>query len=348
MSKSKKRNQQYWEDRAADSLIENEEKAKKAAERLKAAYQEALDQLNKEIKAFYQDFATEHGLDYGLLRTRLNTNQLKSFKAWVEATEKLLTEFYDPSYQKKLQSLKNRKSITRKEMLFESIRKELEKLTAEITKTRQETMAEIYDQAYYQAQYETQSRLGVVLEFDRPGTQGATKASQMNWQGYMFSSSIWNNKNKMVEELQRSVLRGFITGESLQKLSREMAKKLNTNYNNAFRVIRTETNRVANEARKQSLQSLGVKKYRYVATLDNRTSEICQELDGFEGPYAQAEAGVNFPPMHPNCRSTHIAVLDAEKLTERAAKDENGKRITVPATMTYKQWYEKYGKKGGK
>lgn len=344
MKNNKKRDQQYWEDQAADSLIENEKKAKEGMERLKAAYQEALDQLNKEIRSFYQQFAVQNKLDYGLLRTKLTSNQLKSFKTWVATTEKLLNEFYDPDYQKRLQSLKNRKSITRKEMLYENIRKELEKLTAEITEMRYQVMSEIYDEAYYQAQYETQSRLGTVLSFDKPGTQGAAKAAEMSWQGYMFSSSIWNNKNKMIEELQRVVLKGFITGESLQKLSKEMSKKLNANYNNAFRVVRTETNRVANEARKQSLQSLGVKNYRYVATLDNRTSEICQELDGFEGPYSEAEEGINFPPMHPNCRSTTIAVIDAEKLTERAAKDENGNNITVPATMTYKQWYEKYGK----
>lgn len=344
MASSKKRNQQYWEDRAADSLVENEQKAKQAMEKLQAAYRAAAKQLDTEIKAFYQQFAKQNKLDYGLLRQKIDSSELRTFKQWAADTEKLLTEFYDPAYKKRLDSLKDRKSVTRKEVLFENIRYELEKLTAELTEARQEVMEEIYTEAYYQAQYETQSRLGFAVEFDRPGTQGAAKASQMDWQGYMFSSSVWNNKNKMIEELQRIILKGFITGESLQKLSTEMSAKLNTNYNNAFRIVRTETNRVANAARRESLMSAGVENYRYVATLDNRTSVMCQELDGFEGPYSQAEAGINFPPMHPNCRSTTIAVLDAEKLTERAAKDQNGKNITVPATMTYKQWYEKYGK----
>ncbi len=339
------RNQQYWDNRAADSLIENEKKAKEATERLRAAYEEALRQLNLEIQSFYQQFASENNLDYGLLRKNLNPSQLKSFKSWAQATEKLLTDFYDPAYATKLKALKLRKNVTRKEMLFVHIQKELEKLAAEINETLQELMPEIYTEAYYQAQHELSTRLEALVSFDRPGTQNAAKAAQMQWQGYMFSSSLWNNKNKTIEELRRVILRSFILGESFSKLSKNMSAKLNTNYNNAMRIIRTETNRVANEARKDSMISAGVKKYRYVATLDNRTSEICQELDGFEGPYSEAEAGVNFPPMHPNCRSTHVAVLDEQKLLQRIAKDENGKNIMVDASMTYKEWFEKYGKK---
>ena len=47
-------------------------------------------------------------------------------------------------------------------------------------------------------------------------------------------------------------------------------------------------------------------KYQYVATLDSRTSAICQRLDGQMFEYNK---GV-LPPQHFNCRSTTVPVVD--------------------------------------
>src|SRR3546814_15905752 len=49
-----------------------------------------------------------------------------------------------------------------------------------------------------------------------------------------------------------------------------------------------------------------VKRYRWVSTLDDRTSEICQSLDGTEWPVGEGP----LPPILPNCRSRIVPVLD--------------------------------------
>jgi SPP1 gp7 family putative phage head morphogenesis protein len=46
------------------------------------------------------------------------------------------------------------------------------------------------------------------------------------------------------------------------------------------------------------------KKYRYVATLDSRTSSICAALDGREFEYGKGP----MPPQHFNCRSTTVPI----------------------------------------
>lgn len=81
-------------------------------------------------------------------------------------------------------------------------------------------------------------------------------------------------------------------------------------YNDARRLIRTETNYVSNQAELESYRSAGVKEYTFTAVLDKRTSEICRELDGKRFPVDRAKVGVNLPPMHPYCRSTTIAVIE--------------------------------------
>lgn len=82
---------------------------------------------------------------------------------------------------------------------------------------------------------------------------------------------------------------------------------------------------------------------RTLATLDPRTSEVCRDLDGQEFEAAQARPNVNLPPMHPNCRSTTVSVIDGEALAamRRAAQDpETGEHITVRANMSYREWEE--------
>ena len=117
----------------------------------------------------------------------------------------------------------------------------------------------------------------------------------------------------------------------------------------AARLIRTEVNRMHNDAALQSYKAMDLKEYRYLATLDARTCAVCGALDLKVFKVAEAKTGVNFPPMHPNDRCTIAPVIrGTEPDGERTARNpETGKNYTVPADMTYEKWRksisEKYG-----
>lgn len=82
-----------------------------------------------------------------------------------------------------------------------------------------------------------------------------------------------------------------------------------------------------------------IKKYKYLAELDKHTSEICQELDGQVFLLEEAEVGINYPPMHPNCRSTVIGYFD-DDTSDRFARDFEGKSYYVPSNMSYEKWHK--------
>ena len=88
----------------------------------------------------------------------------------------------------------------------------------------------------------------------------------------------------------------------------------------------------------------GVQQYEVVATLDLRTSEICQEMDGKRFDVAEAVTGVNYPPFHPWCRTTTIPYYDDMDYSgnTRVARGGDGKTYKVPADMTYKEWKAEY------
>lgn len=108
--------------------------------------------------------------------------------------------------------------------------------------------------------------------------------------------------------------------------------------NQVFTLVRTSINQVANAASQQVYEANQdiTKKYRYVATLDTRTSAICRALDGREFEYGKGPT----PPQHFNCRSTTRAVIDYEGLG--LTPPPEGKRAAqggmVPANETYGEW----------
>jgi SPP1 gp7 family putative phage head morphogenesis protein len=111
--------------------------------------------------------------------------------------------------------------------------------------------------------------------------------------------------------------------------------------NQVLTLVRTSVNQVANSASQQVYESNQdiTRRYRYVATLDSRTSAICAALDGKEFEYGKGPE----PPQHFNCRSTTVPVIDYEGLgftppppATRASKDDQ-----VPADQSYGQWLHK-------
>jgi SPP1 gp7 family putative phage head morphogenesis protein len=103
-------------------------------------------------------------------------------------------------------------------------------------------------------------------------------------------------------------------------------------------LVRTSINQVANTASQQVYEANQdiTKKYRYVATLDTRTSSICRALDGQEFEYGKGPT----PPQHFNCRSTTVPVIDYKELD--LIPPPPAKRASaggqVPADVSYGDW----------
>jgi uncharacterized protein with gpF-like domain len=109
-------------------------------------------------------------------------------------------------------------------------------------------------------------------------------------------------------------------------------------------LLRTSVNQVANAASQQTYEANQsvTDRYRYIATLDSRTSPICRALDGKEYEYGKGPV----PPQHFNCRSTTVPLINYERLGIPPPKP--GKRRSrdglVPENQTYGQWLHKQSK----
>jgi len=158
-----------------------------------------------------------------------------------------------------------------------------------------------------------------------------------SYAGSSFSKRIWKDANKLGRTLKDTLTKGFIRGDSIDTMTKRLLERVNVSKSHARTLIRTESARVCEEATKDAYKECGIEQYIYLATLDRKTSLICQELDMKSFPLKDAKVGENYPPMHPNCRSTTMA--DTRPL-KRVARGADGKNYEVDGNLSYKEWYE--------
>ena len=225
------------------------------------------------------------------------------------------------------------------------IRAEYEKAFAKENEVVEDTIKESYTDRYDHMAFEIQKGYGVGFKVAGVDSEKLDKVIKKPWasDGKNFSDRIWTKKEQMVDALHGELIRSMLTGGNTKDAIKIMQRYVSNDVKNAkyaaARLIRTESSYFASEGQKECFKDLDVEKYEIVATLDNRTSDICQGMDGQVFDMKDFETGVTAPPFHVNCRSTTAPYFDDEFAKgERAARDTDGKTFYVPSDMTYKEW----------
>ena len=152
------------------------------------------------------------------------------------------------------------------------------------------------------------NELGFITNVNEKSVKNAIDAVWCQ-DGKHWSSRIWTNKASLQERVKNGMVDCIARGASKDELVRQLQKDMNVGFKQADRIARTELTYIQNQSTYDKYREAGVEKYRYLATDDSRTSEICSETDGKVFLLKDASVGVNYPPLHPNCRCTVLAVL---------------------------------------
>lgn len=153
--------------------------------------------------------------------------------------------------------------------------------------------------------------------------------------GKTYSSRIWHNKNKVAKTLKKEI-NDFLNGKTdVNIISKNIKNRFNVDLNVSNRLVRTEIAKVQCQANEVWANEHNIKKQLFCATLDKRTSKICQSLDG--KIYDFDDEHKRIPPLHPNCRSCLIDMVEGWRPTERL-DNETKKRINY---KSYEEWKNK-------
>lgn len=307
-------------------------------------YRQAQKQLEGQIAAWYQRFASNNGVTLAEAKRMLNAKELAELKWDVNQYIQYGQEnAINGTWVKQLENASARFHISRLEALKLQTQQSIEVMFGNQLDSIDSTMRNVYKSGYYHTAYEIQKGVGVGWDFSALDDKQISKVINKPWavDGKNFSERIWGNRQKLVNELNNTLTQNIILGKDPQKAIDEIARKMNTSKTNAGRLVMTEEAFFSSAAQKDCFTELDVEQFEIVATLDSHTSDICRGMDGKHFPMSEWKVGVTAPPFHVHCRSTTVPYFDDEfdAVGERAARDEEtGKTYFVPGNMTYKEW----------
>ena len=118
------------------------------------------------------------------------------------------------------------------------------------------------------------------------------------WSGRHYSQRLWSNRTKLKNAMVEELTQMLIQGKGVKEASKALSKRLDADLKNCLRLIHTEHGYFMEQASQKAYTECDVDKYQILATLDKRTSKICQDLDGEVFNVKDAVAGLNMPPFH--------------------------------------------------
>lgn len=301
------KNSNYWQSRALDTEIRAVENEEDYLKRIKGIYDAAQKDIEKKMANVYARYASNNKITLKEAYKQLPKKMETEYKVDVNEYIRLAQEHQgDPKWKQYLLN----QSLMHKHSVLNQLQTEYRKVIydIDIEETAGKFLEKIYTNTSYYNQY-----LNNDEEFAKVDKNRIQSLINENWSGGgSFSENIWSNKEKLIKALDETVIKGMATGRSFDDMAKELAKKMNTGYNNAARLIMTESARMDNMSLLDTYKRMGVQKLEFVATLDMKTSEICRAMDGTIIDIENAKIGLNVPPLHPYCRSVIAPVMDEE------------------------------------
>lgn len=319
----------YWDKRALMRLSEAEKNSDVYIDRVKKIYERAFKDINKQITDVYVNYSKETGLDIQKLRTLLTRSETK--KTWDSMKRKGLDKYIKENY---------RSRISRLEQLQAQIYAKAKEIYPQEELENKMCYKGVINQSYYKTMYDTQMGTGYNFNFSTIDNNMIDALLRDPWSGKNYSERIWGNTDILANNLSEILGGAMLSGQSMGLTIKQIQSRFETSKYYAERLIRTETNHFNNEVEALAYEEIGLDKYVFVATLDSRTSEICQLMDNKVFEFSKREEGVNYPPLHPNCRSKTRAYLgkEEEKTLQRRARNPITGQTEIISNMSYKEW----------
>lgn len=303
------KSKEYWEKRQLAREELSFDKGTQAYEEYVKILKESNKEINNKIALLYARYQGELkklGIDKIQAGALLRGTEYKQWRydieKYVKEIERLKktnpVEFRKLSVE--LETLAYRSRISRLDSLKAGIDYELIQAGEKINNKMTDTLTEVYKDTYTSLTEDLNFKKGVI------SSSVVKKALENDWSGANYSSRIWSNTDNLAKAIKNEVVIGLNKGLNYRTMSQNIAKKFETSYRNAERLVRTETNHIQNQATLMGYTDAGVVKYQFLAVLDSRTSHICSELNGEVFKTEDATEGENYPPMHPHCRSTTV------------------------------------------
>ena len=317
----------------ADKAIETTEK------KIRAVYQQASRELNKKLA----DFTRKHQKKQKEMLKKLDAGEISKvqYERWMRGQlfmQKQWTAKADQATRIMLDANQEAALL--------------------VKKGRLNVFAENYNYAAYELEKRARGTVNFNIYNEKAVEKLLRKKPKMlpEWKIDEKKDYKWNR-----QKVENSITQGIIQGKKIEEITGDLVKNLCTTNDSKMRLFArtamTGSQNAGRQAQMEDAEDMGITvKKRWVATLDNRTRDTHQRLDGQEvdvdQPFKIDDYEIDYPgdpngepEMVYNCRCAMIQIYPGiERHSTRRAydEDENGKRDTknsyLVQDMTYLEW----------
>ena len=324
------KNRDYWEERQVKREAKAFSNIQDVEKEYKIALEKAKQNINKELSRIGTTYMKDNNLSY---HDALKLLKGDEYKVWKKDLHEYMAEYNKllktaPLEAKKLylesETLSPRSRMSDLDSLKAQVDMEMVKLIFGVEDSAKNGLASVYRDTFI----EVTKDLGINAIVSRDKIKAVLDRP---WSGANFSERLWSNTDKLAQTVKQEIVNGMIQGINLQTMTKRVSERFETaKKNDVERLLRTEVNYTLNQATLDGYKEAGIEKYEFSATLDSRTSQICSELNGEIFEIKKIAVGLNYPPMHPRCRSTTIPIIDYESLIKQGREEiEDNKKETL-------------------
>lgn len=303
MSRSKSR--LYWKKREEEARKTRAKREEGYQAKIEEIYEDMLDDVQKEIDAFYAKYAKKEGISIAEAKKRASKLDIEEYAR--KAKKYVKSKDFSKEANEDMRLYNMTMKVNRLELLKAKIALEL---TGNFDKLR-----EYYNEVITDESMKEFERLAGVLGETITNADTVKRVKAIvgaSFHNATFSERIWGQKELLKLELEKHLRTALIQGKSSRELAEKLVKVFGVSRYNAERLMTTELRRVQTEVARQSYEKNGNEMYEYMAT-GPHPCKICKGLDGKVFDVADMMPGENAPPMHPQCHCTTAPHWDKEE-----------------------------------
>ncbi len=329
----KERNE--WIERAKQRVLGNAELTDSYVRDIMLLYDETVNQLEMEINAMFQKYASDNGLTDAEASKLLTGSE---YSRWRKGMDAYLQEAEGDSRTRlELNTLSAKSRISRKELLLADMYQAMIRLSGETETKLTDLLGDMFKTNYYRSCYDIQSVLKIGFNVARVDEKLLQRILEHPWSGKNYSQALWENTDKLAALARREITLGFMSGASVQKMAKEIDDVMEKGRYAAERLVRTESSYFANQGELASYRELGIEEYTYLGG----GCAVCARVNGSSFKLDEGRQGVNMPPMHPNCKCTIRAKAKIELFKDREGANP------LKDNPKFEEWKKRYVKDGG-
>lgn len=261
----------------------------------------------------------------------------KLFALHKEQRDKLLQEIASIIMEYKVTEEFMDLSSKEKMMLNERLGNEVKEAFTEQNKIEKEKMDSLLKKVAEDKYFMNCFNLALGIDFSLKKIDSKTldRIIKGTVEGKNYSDRLWKNKNDLSKILQKEI-KDFLEGRtSINEISKVIKDRFNQNSFNSKRLINNETARVQSQVNEQWAKDYKVEYQLFMATLDQKTSDICRSLDG--NVYSINDKNKPIPPTgtHVGCRSCLVSIPSKDWKPSSRMDNETKEQITY---KNYEEW----------